>query len=146
MVRLAYVMPTGSITKTQVFNAAGNDLHGSRPIPANLKIDFNNFFDIPRHPVPAGRNISRKIDALLSAGLFNLPIGPVAPGQLISLFGSSLGPPAPVTASISGRIIRILWPWRWASRPTRTRSSIQQGPRPRNIPPGAARRRYGLAS
>src|SRR6185503_4386983 len=43
MVRLAYVMPPGSTTKTQVFNLAGNDLRGSRPIPPNLKIDFNNF-------------------------------------------------------------------------------------------------------
>lgn len=79
MVRLAYVMPTGSTTKTQVFNAAGNDLHGSRPIPPNLKIDFDNFFDIPGHVVPAGRNISRKIDGLISASLYNLPIGPVIP-------------------------------------------------------------------
>ena len=79
MVRLAYVMPTGSVTKTQVFNAAGNDLHGSRPIPPNLKIDFNNFFDIPGQPIPAGRNVSRKIDGLISASLYNLPIGPVVP-------------------------------------------------------------------
>ena len=79
MVRLAYVMPTGSITKTQVFNATGNDLHGSRPIPPNLKIGFNNFFDIPGQPVPAGRNISRKVDGLISASLYNLPIGPVVP-------------------------------------------------------------------
>jgi hypothetical protein len=81
MVRLAYVMPTGSTTKTQVFNAAGNDLHGSRPIPPNLKIDFNNFFDIPGNPVPPGRNISRKIDGLISASLYNLPIGPVVPSD-----------------------------------------------------------------
>jgi Animal haem peroxidase len=79
MVRLAYVLPTGSTTKTQVFNAAGTDLHGSRPIPLNLKIDFNNFFDIPGNPVPPGRNISRKIDGLISASLYNLPIGPVVP-------------------------------------------------------------------
>ena len=78
MVRLAYVLPTGSTTKTQVFNLAGNDLHGSRPIPPNLKIDFANFFALPGPP-PPGRNISRKMDALLSAGLFNLPIGPVVP-------------------------------------------------------------------
>jgi hypothetical protein len=79
MVRLAYVMPTGSTTKTQVFNAAGNDLHGSRPIPTNLKVDFNNFFDIPGHTIPPGRNVSRKIDGLISASLYNLPIGPVVP-------------------------------------------------------------------
>lgn len=79
MVRLAYVMPTGSTTKTQVFNASGNDLHGGRVIPTNLKINFNNFFNIPGVATPPGRNISRKIDSLLSAGLFNLPIGPVIP-------------------------------------------------------------------
>lgn len=79
MVRLAYVMPTGSTTRTQVFNAAGNDLHGSRPIPPNLKIDFANFFDLPGVPAPPGRNVSRKIDALLSNSLFNLPVGPVIP-------------------------------------------------------------------
>ena len=79
MVRLAYVMPTGSATKTQVFNAAGNDLHGSRPIPPNLKIDFNNFFDIPGNPIPPGRNIARKTDGLISKSLYSLPIGPVIP-------------------------------------------------------------------
>jgi len=79
MVRLAYVMPAGSITKTQVFNAATNDLHGGRPIPANLRIDFHNFFDFPGDPVAPGRNTSRKIDALLSASLFFLPIGSVVP-------------------------------------------------------------------
>lgn len=79
MVRLAYVMPAGSVTKTQVFNAAANDLRGNRIIPPNLKIDFNNFFDIPGRPVPPGRNISRKIDALVSRSMFALPVGPVVP-------------------------------------------------------------------
>jgi hypothetical protein len=81
MVRLAYVMPTGSTTKTQVFNLAGTDLRGSRPIPPLLKIDFNNFFDIPGNPIAPGLNISRKIDALISASMFNLPIGPVVPAE-----------------------------------------------------------------
>jgi hypothetical protein len=79
MVRLAYVLPTGSVTKTQVFNAATNDLHGGRVIPPNLKIDFHNFFDFPGDPVAPGRNTSRKIDALLSASLFFLPVGSVVP-------------------------------------------------------------------
>lgn len=95
MVRLAYVMPTGSTTKTQVFNTAGNDLHGSRPIPPNLKIDFNNFFDIPGNPAPAGRNISRKIDGLISASLYNLPIGPVVPPE-----------PPPVTSLAERNFLR----------------------------------------
>jgi len=83
MVRLAYVMPTGSVTKTQVFNAAQNDLHGSRPIPANLKIDFHNFVDVPGSPGAPGRNVFRKIDALVSASLYALPVNPpvVAPAD-----------------------------------------------------------------
>jgi len=88
MVRLAYVLPTGSVTKTQVFNAAGNDLRGGRMIPPALQIDFNNFFDLPGQDVPPGRNISRKIDALLSGGLFLLPVGiaiPPDPPAVISL-------------------------------------------------------------
>lgn len=79
MVRLAYIMPTGSVTKTQVFNAAQNDLHGSRPIPPSLKIDFNNFFSIPGLETPPGRNISRRVDALISRSLYFLPIGSVVP-------------------------------------------------------------------
>ena len=83
MIRLAYVMPAGSITKTQVFNAAQNDLHGSRPIPANLKIDFHNFVDVPGVPAAPGRNIFRKIDSLISKSVFFLPVNPpvVAPAD-----------------------------------------------------------------
>lgn len=82
MVRLAYVLPTGSITKTQVFNAAGTDLHGGRPIPPLLKVDFLNFFDfagVTAPPLPT-RNVSRKIDALISKSLYVLPVGSVVPG------------------------------------------------------------------
>jgi hypothetical protein len=46
------------------------------------------FFDIPGHTIPAGRNVSRKIDALISRSLYSLPIGPVvpqAPPAVISL-------------------------------------------------------------
>ena len=35
-------------------------------------------------------------------GLTNMTVGPLAPGQLISLFGHGLGPEQPLTASISG--------------------------------------------
>jgi Animal haem peroxidase len=58
-----------------IFNAAGNDLRGSRPIPPELEIDFTNFFQIPGGPAPA--NLFRKTDSLLSANLFLLPVGPV---------------------------------------------------------------------
>jgi hypothetical protein len=103
MVRLAYVMPSGSTVKTQVFNLSGNDLHGSRPIPSNLKMGFANFFDLEGIPAPPGRNISRKIDSLISGSLFNLPIGPVIPNEPINvtslpernlLRGKRLGLPA----------------------------------------------------
>ena len=40
--------------------------------------------------------------ACAADGLTNMPVGPVAPGQLVSLFGTGLGAPMPVTASISG--------------------------------------------
>ncbi len=40
--------------------------------------------------------------ACVADGLTNMPIGPVAPGQLISLFGNGLGPAQPLSASISG--------------------------------------------
>jgi hypothetical protein len=107
MVRLAYVLPTGSTTKTQVFNAAGNDLHGSRPIPLNLKISFPNFFDIPDVPTPPGRNISRKIDALISKSLYFLPEGLVVPPSdmpVVTLApGAQLAPRGtPRTAILSG--------------------------------------------
>jgi len=76
MVRLAYVMPTGSVTKTQVFNAAQTDLHGSRPIPPELKIDFHNFFDFAGTPRAPGANVFRKIDSLISKSLYFLPTTP----------------------------------------------------------------------
>ena len=81
MVRLAYVLPTGSTTRTQVFNLAGTDLRGGRVIPPELRIDFTNFFDFPGVPQPPGRNTSRKIDGLLSGSLFVLPVGPVVPDE-----------------------------------------------------------------
>jgi uncharacterized protein (TIGR03437 family) len=40
--------------------------------------------------------------ACAADGLTNMPVGPLAPGQLISLFGNGLGPAQPVSASISG--------------------------------------------
>jgi uncharacterized protein (TIGR03437 family) len=40
--------------------------------------------------------------ACVADGLTNMPIGPVAPGQLISLFGSGIGPDQPAIASLTG--------------------------------------------
>lgn len=81
MVRNGYFMATGSVTRTSVFNLSGNDLRGSRPIPANLKMDFANFFELDGVPAPAGFNVSRKMDSLISSALFNLPIGPVVASE-----------------------------------------------------------------
>ena len=84
MIRLAYVVQ-GATLKTQVFHATRPDLRGSRPIPPELKIAFENFFHRPRaggvaYPPPV--NISRKIDSLISASLFALPVGPVVPNEV----------------------------------------------------------------
>jgi uncharacterized protein (TIGR03437 family) len=40
--------------------------------------------------------------ACAADGLTNMPLGPLAPGQLITLFGNGLGPPQPVSASDAG--------------------------------------------
>lgn len=40
--------------------------------------------------------------ACAADALTNMPLGPVAPGQLIALFGSGLGPAQPLSTSISG--------------------------------------------
>ena len=71
-VRLAYEL-NDTTGKIQVFNAAGNDLHGGRPIPAGRQIDWDNFFP-DLNGEAAHMNFSRKIDTLISAGLFQLPI------------------------------------------------------------------------
>jgi hypothetical protein len=77
MIRLAYFMPTNATAKTQVFNAAQNDLHGSRPIPLNLRIDFHNFIDVPGTPRNAASfNVFRKIDSLISKSMYFLPVSP----------------------------------------------------------------------
>jgi len=84
MIRLAYFLPVNAAAKTQVFNAAQTDLHGSRPIPANLKIDFHNFVDVPGMPRNvASFNVFRKIDSLISKSVYFLPTNPpvVAPAD-----------------------------------------------------------------
>lgn len=80
-VRLAYTTKSPELgqapVRTQVFNAAQNDLHGGRAIPTNLKIDWENFTDIPgvERPIPPQLNIQRAIDSLISRSLFFLPEG-----------------------------------------------------------------------
>jgi hypothetical protein len=77
MVRLAYQVTT-STGKIQVFNLAGNDLHGGRPLPAGRQIDWGQFLTALRRPADntdAKFNFPRMIDTLISKSLFALPIG-----------------------------------------------------------------------
>jgi Animal haem peroxidase len=95
MVRLAYrvVAPTPEAPlppNVQVFNGTAGDLSGGRPIPdgsdpskPNRRIHWPNFVQVEGFPAPL--NISRKIDALLSRGLFQLPVPAAIPGGPNSL-------------------------------------------------------------
>jgi hypothetical protein len=81
-VRAAYRMTEGG-PFIQVFNpAAADDLRGGRPIVPGHVIFWPNFLSVDG--LPPAVNISRKIDTLLSAGLFTLPIpGAEASGSAI---------------------------------------------------------------
>ncbi|HEX6681568.1 MAG TPA: peroxidase family protein, partial [Candidatus Limnocylindrales bacterium] len=74
-VRRAYVINEQS-GKVQVFSTTAPDLRGGSPLPANRVIQWGEFFaDIPivdtdGNPI----NVSRRIDTLISSGLFVLPI------------------------------------------------------------------------
>ncbi|MDQ3565428.1 MAG: hypothetical protein M3436_15305 [Pseudomonadota bacterium] len=88
MVRQAYRMVAPAPTDpappfVQVFNGTEGDLTGGRPIPANRRIHWPNFVEVDGFPAPI--NISRRIDALLSRGLFRLPVPAAIPGGPNSL-------------------------------------------------------------
>jgi hypothetical protein len=78
------------------------DLRGGSPLPADLWIDWNYFFEIPGMDAPDDRNMARKIDSQLSLPLSRLPSTVVAPttGAIIALAernllrGKRLGLPA----------------------------------------------------
>jgi hypothetical protein len=80
-VRKAYIM-TQNGPKLQVFNNnAPADLHGGRQIATDHVIFWPNFLPVEGQPSTgqagtgqSAANISRKIDPLLSSGLFGLPI------------------------------------------------------------------------
>jgi hypothetical protein len=79
-VRAAYRITEGG-PFIQVFNPTAEDLRGGRPIVPGHVIFWPNFLSLGATP-PA--NISRKIDTLLSSGLFTLPIpGAEASGSAI---------------------------------------------------------------
>jgi hypothetical protein len=81
-VRAAYRIVEGG-PFIQVFNpTALDDLRGGRLIAPEHVIFWPNFLNV--EGLPAAVNISRKIDTLLSSGLFNLPIpGAEASGTAI---------------------------------------------------------------
>jgi hypothetical protein len=81
MVRPAYRMTLGG-SFVPVFNGTDLDLTGGRPIPADRRIHWPNFVEVGVDP-PV--NISRKIDALLSRPLFQLPVPAAIPGGSNSL-------------------------------------------------------------
>lgn len=101
MVRRAYVLGANQTVRVQVFNPDGNDLRGGRPIPEANFIQWSNFFTIPgtTNPQPPV-NVSRKVDTLLSSGLFTLPPiaipsgGPVVLAQRNLIRGKSYGLPS----------------------------------------------------
>lgn len=88
MVRKAYVLNEQS-GKVQVFSLTAPDLRGGSPLPANRVIHWGEFFaDIPL--VDTDGNIinhARRVDPLISSGLFVLPIpGAEATGSNVLAF------------------------------------------------------------
>lgn len=89
-VRRAYIITEGG-PKIQVFNTTATDLRGGRPITPDRTIFWPNFLSVDGQPSTGQpgtfqpvANVSRKLDTLLSSGLFTLPI----PGAASS--GSSI--------------------------------------------------------
>jgi len=88
MVRKAYVLNEQS-GKVQVFSATAPDLRGGSPLPANRVIQWGEFFaDIPLTDTDGNPiNVSRRVDTLISSGLFVLPIpGAEATGSNVLAF------------------------------------------------------------
>jgi hypothetical protein len=78
MIRAEYEVQDGHTVP--IFGRDGyEDLRGSRPIPENLWVDWNYFFDIPGVESPDDRNMARKIDTEISMPLATLPSTVVAP-------------------------------------------------------------------
>jgi hypothetical protein len=85
------------------------DLRGNRPVPHNLWIDWNYFFDIPGLSSPDDRNMARKIDAQISLPLSKLPSTVVAAtaGAIVALSernllrGKRLGLPSGQDVAVS---------------------------------------------
>jgi hypothetical protein len=70
-----------------IFSSTGPDLRGSRPLPAELCLDWNYFFEIPGMGPPDDRNMARLIDTQVPRPLPDLPDSVVAhtPGAVLAL-------------------------------------------------------------
>jgi hypothetical protein len=55
-----------------IFSPDGQDLRGSRPLPAELVLDWNYFFDVPGLDSPDDRNQARQIDTQVARPLHDL--------------------------------------------------------------------------
>ena len=85
-----------------IFSSTGPDLRGSRPLPAEMCLDWNYFFEIPGLGPPDDRNMARLIDTQVARPLHDLPDSVVAhtPGAVLALAernllrGKRLGLPA----------------------------------------------------
>jgi hypothetical protein len=85
-----------------IFSTTGPDLRGSRPLPAELCLDWNYFFEIPGLSAPTDRNMARLIDTQVARPLHDLPETVVlhTPGAVLALAernllrGKRLGLPA----------------------------------------------------
>jgi hypothetical protein len=73
-----------------VFSLTDPDLRGGRPLQSGRQIDWGNFFE-ELSQNEAGFNVSRRIDPLISASLFALPIpGSEATGSNVLAFRNML--------------------------------------------------------
>jgi hypothetical protein len=71
MVRAAYLVNATTVAALFANPPRDDDLHGFRPLPARLAIDWAEFFAIDGRPSP--RNQARRIDTRLSLPLHELP-------------------------------------------------------------------------
>jgi Animal haem peroxidase len=89
-IRAEYEMREGRTVP--IFGAEGTDLRGSRPLPPDLEIDWNYFFEIRDIDPPDDRNFARMIDTKVSLPLSNLPATVVVheQGAILSLAARNL--------------------------------------------------------
>src|SRR5205823_3162038 len=88
-VRKAYEL-NATTGKIQVFSATVPDLRGGRSLPAGRQINWGTFLTA-LHTDGLPLNVSRKIDTLISSGLFALPIpGSEATGSNVLAFRNML--------------------------------------------------------